>query len=65
MDFKTQGDAIVQRKQRAWAGFQQTIQQGKIYTQEDMEIKNQWVKEIEAAKGEWIKWLNSIPKKKH
>ena len=40
MDFKTQGDAIVQRKQRAWAGFRQTIQPGKVYSEEDMKIKN-------------------------
>jgi hypothetical protein len=64
MDFKTQGDSIVQRKQIAWAGFQQTIQAGKIYTQEDIEIKNKWIKEIEAANDEWRKWLHSIPKKK-
>ncbi|HDO8002695.1 hypothetical protein SDA20_10215 [Legionella pneumophila serogroup 1] len=59
MDFKTLGDAIAQRKQRAWIGFQQTIQLGKFYTQEDIKIKNEWVKEIEAANDEWRKWLSS------
>ncbi|KTD69286.1 hypothetical protein Lste_2444 [Legionella steelei] len=60
MDFKTQGDAIAQRKQKAWTGFQQTIQPGKFYTQEDIKIKNKWVKEIEAANDEWREWLSSI-----
>ncbi|HHF7344417.1 TPA: hypothetical protein ACPSKB_000822 [Legionella feeleii] len=49
MDFKTKSDVIVQRRQRAWAGFQQMIQLGKFYTQEEIKIKNKWVKEIEAA----------------
>jgi hypothetical protein len=63
MDFKTQGDAIVQRKQRAWAGFRQTIQPGKAYSKDDMKIKNKWVKRIEATNEEWRLWLDSIPQK--
>ena len=61
MDFKTQGEAIVLRKQEACAGFQQTIQFGKMYSEEDMEIKSKWVKKIEAANDEWRLWLCSIP----
>lgn len=61
MDFKAQGEAIVRRKHNAWAGFQQTIQQGKMYSEEDMKIKNMWVQEIEAANYEWRLWLRSIP----
>ncbi|STX39728.1 hypothetical protein [Legionella feeleii] len=65
MDFKTQSDApIVQRKQSAWAGFQQTIQPGKVYSAEDMKIKAPLVKEIEVAKAEWCQWLSSIPTKR-
>lgn len=60
MDFKTQGEAIVRRKQEAWAGFQQ-IQFCKMYSEEDMEIKSKWVRKIEAANDEWRLWLSTIP----
>ncbi|HAU0855046.1 TPA: hypothetical protein JBH41_01405 [Legionella pneumophila] len=60
MDFKAQGDTIVRRKQIAWSGFRQTIQPGKRYTEEDIKIKNKWVKEIEEANDEWREWLSSI-----
>ena len=56
MDFKTQGDTILQRRQRAWAGFQQTIQRGKRYSEEDIKIKNKWVKAIEVSNDEWRLW---------
>lgn len=61
MDFKAQGEAIVHRKQNARAGFQQTIQPGKMYSKEDMKIKSIWVKEIEAANHQRRLWLRSIP----
>lgn len=63
MDFKTQGDAIVKRIQKAWAGFQQTNKPGRVYNEEEIKIKSKWVKKIEAANYEWREWLNSIPKK--
>lgn len=50
MDFKTQGEEKVYRKQNAWTGFQQTIQLRKMYSEENMKIKSIWLKEIEAAK---------------
>ncbi|MFO2756790.1 hypothetical protein SCM21_00390 [Legionella pneumophila serogroup 1] len=63
MDFKTQGEAIANQKREAWEGFQKTIQLGKMYSEEDMEIKSNWVKKIEAVNDELGLWLNSIPKK--
>lgn len=61
MDFKAQGEVIVRRKQNACTGFQQTIQPSKMYSEEEMKIKNIWVKKIKAANSEWRLWLNSIP----
>ncbi|WP_058513386.1 hypothetical protein [Legionella santicrucis] len=65
MDFKIEGDAIVQRRQRVWIGFQQTVQADKVYTVKDIKIKNKWVKGIEATNDKWRQWLNSIPTKRN
>ena len=62
MDFKTQGDEIVRRKNEAMIGFQKTFKEGKTYGVEDMRIKNEWVVKIEQATEDFTQWLRSIPK---
>ncbi len=65
MDFKTQGDEIVRRKQAAFNGFQKTFQLGKMYTEKEMQLKNDWCSKISEANEDWRKWLKSIPKVKY
>jgi hypothetical protein len=58
IDFQAQGLAIVKRIQEAEEGFRNTFVDGKMYSDEEMEIKNIWLKQSDAAKRELSQWFS-------
>lgn len=60
INYQVIGEEIVKRKQEAFNGFQKTFQKDKIYNEDDMAKKNEWVKKMDDAQNAWSQWLFTI-----